>query len=89
MVDKRKNTRAYVKANPDIPLYEELPVGNRRNNTKKKGEAIHTWKPRENVHSNPLYHAASRETSSMSSESKNTRLFSRTFSTPLYADQDF
>ena len=86
MADKRKNTRAYVKENLDIPLYKELHVVNRRNNTKKKGEAIHTWKPRENVHSDHLYHNNSRETSSLSSESENTRLFSRTFSTPLYAN---
>ena len=89
MADKRKNTMAYVKANPDIHLYKELPIVNRRNNTKKKGEVVHTWKPRDNVHSNPLYHNTIRETSSLSLESKNTRLFSGTFSTPLYANQDF
>ena len=89
MVDKRKNTRAYVKGNLDIPLYEELPIVNRRNNSKKKDEAMHTWKPRDNVHSNPLYHNTSRETSSLSSKSENTKLFSGTFSTPLYANQDF
>ena len=89
MANKRKNTRSYVKANLDIPLYEELLVGKKRNNTKKKGEAIHTWKPRENIRSNPLYHNSSRETSSLSSKSKNTRLFNGIFSTPPYANQDF
>ena len=88
MADKRKNTKDYVKENLDIPLYEELFVVNRRNNTKKKGEVVHTWRPKDNVHSNPLYHNTNRETS-LSSNSENTRLFSGTFSTHLYANQDF
>ena len=64
MADKRKNAKAYVKANPDIPMYEELPLVNKRNKTKEKVKTMHTWKPRDNVHSNPLYHNTSQETSS-------------------------
>ena len=50
---------------------------------------MHTWKPRDSVHYNPLYHYTSRETSSLSLESKNTRLFSETFTMHLYANQEF
>ncbi len=70
-------------------MYEELHLLTRRNNNKKKGKVVHTWRPRDSVHDNPLYQNKSRETSSISSKSNNTKIFSGTFSTSLYANQDF
>ena len=36
MADKRKNTRAYTRDNPDIPLYTDFPQGGRKYQGKKK-----------------------------------------------------
>ena len=36
MANKRKNTRAYTRANPDVPMYTNLPQGGRNNLNKKK-----------------------------------------------------
>ena len=64
MTDRKKNTRAFTKTNPDVPLYGELPPITRKNNNKKKGEAIHTWRPRKNTHDNSSTHYTDRRTSS-------------------------
>ena len=42
MTDRKKNTRAFARTNPDVPLYGELPTVTRKNNNKKKEDAIHT-----------------------------------------------
>ena len=89
MADRKKNTRAFAKTNPNIPLYCELPPVVRKNNNKKKGDAIHTWRLIENMHDNKSIHGIIKRTSSLSSKSENTRLFSGTFSTPFYLEQDF
>ena len=69
MTDKKKTTRAFVKTNPDIPLYGELPPVVRKNNNKKRGDAVHTWRPIENTHDNNSIHGTIKRTSSLSSES--------------------
>ena len=46
MADRRKNTRAYTRANPYIPMYTDLPQGGRRNLNKKKEDPNPTWKTR-------------------------------------------
>ena len=89
MADRKKNTRAFAKTNSDIPLYGELPPVVRKNNNKKKGDAIHTWRPIENDHDNNFVHGTIKRTSSLSSESENTRLFSSTFFAPFYVEQNF
>ena len=90
MAEKRKNTRSYAKANLDVPLYEELPPPGTKNTAKKKGEFVHMWRLRENVHNNPQYHPTiERETSLLSSKSQTTNLFGGIFSIPFQADQDF
>ena len=89
MAYRKTNTIAFVKKNPNIPLYGELPLVVRKNNNKKKGYAIHTWRPIENTHDNNSIHGTIKRTSSLSFESENTRLFSCTFSAPLYVEQDF
>ena len=89
MIHKKKTTRAFVKTNPGIPLYSELSLVVRKNNNKKRGDVVHTWRPIENTHDNNLVHSTIKRTSSLSSESKNTRLFSGTFSAPFHIEQDF
>ena len=49
MDDRRKNTRAYVRENLEIPLYTKLENVAKKFLPKKKGESSHTWKPRDNV----------------------------------------
>ena len=42
MADKRKNTRAYIRANPIVPLYNDFPQGGRKN-LKKKNVGTNKW----------------------------------------------
>lgn len=55
MANKRKNTRAYMRANPDVSMYTDLPQGCRKNQNKKKTDPNPTWKPRGNVPINSCY----------------------------------
>ena len=84
MADRRKATRSYTEANFEVSLHEELPPVSRKNGYKKRGETGHTQRPRDNTHNNPQ---ANRETPSLSSKSKTTRLFGGIFSTPHQEDQ--
>ena len=69
MVDKRKNTRAYMRANPNVTMYTNLPQGGRKNLNKKKIGPNPTWKPRSNVSVNSPYQpVVGRESASLSSE---------------------
>ena len=70
MDDKRKNTRAYAKENPDVFIYDEFPLVTRKNNNNKKGEVMQTWRPRDSAHDNPSNHNTSKRTSYLSSKSK-------------------
>ena len=89
ITNRKKNTRAFAKTNLDILLYGELPPVVRKNNNKKKEDAVHTWRHVENAHDNNSVHGTIKRTSSLSFESENTRLFSGAFSTPFYVEQDF
>ena len=55
MADKRKNTRDYMRANPDVTMYTDLPQGGRKNQNKKKVEVNPTCKPRGSVLVNSQY----------------------------------
>ena len=84
MANKRKHTRAYTRANLDVPMYTDLPQGGRKNLNKKKADPNPTWKPRGSISVNSQYQLVGRrESSSLSSESENTRLLGGIFSTPL------
>ena len=48
MADRRKNTRAYTRANRDIPMYTDLPHGGRKNLNKKKVDTNPTCQTRGN-----------------------------------------
>lgn len=83
MVDKRKNTRAYMRANPNVPMYADLPQGGRKNLSKKRMGPNPKWKTRGSVSINSQYQpVVGRESSSLSSESETTRLLGGIFSTP-------
>ena len=87
MADKRKNTRVYTRANHDIPLYIDLPQGGRKNQGKKKVDLNPTWEPRSNTSVYPQYQpVVGRKSSSLSFESKTTRLLGGIFSTPVQED---
>ena len=49
MVDRRKNTRAYKRANPNVSMYTDLAQGGRRNLNKKKANPNPTWKTRGSI----------------------------------------
>ena len=83
MADRRKNTRAYTRANLDIPMYTDLPQGGRKNLNKKREDPNPTWKTRGSISVNSQYQPVARRESSLSSESKNTRLLGGIFITPL------
>ena len=90
MADKRKNTRAYMRANPNVPMYTDLPQGGRKNQNKKRIDPNPTWKPRGNAFINSQYQLVlGREYSSLSFESKTTRLLGSIFSTPLPDERVF
>ena len=90
MANKRKNTRAYIRANLDVLMYTDLPQGGRKNLNNKKIDPNPTWKPRSNVSVNSPYQPmVGRESASLSSESKNTRLLEGLFSTPLIDERFF
>jgi hypothetical protein len=90
MADKRKNTRAYTRVNPDIPMHIYLPQAGRKNLNKKRIDPNPTWKPRSNVSVNSPYQlVVGRESSSLSSGSENTRLLGGLFSTPLQDESIF
>ena len=72
MADRRKNTRAYTRANPNIPMYTNLPQGGRRNLNKKKAYPNPTWKARGSISVNSQYQPVARRESLLSSELKNT-----------------
>ena len=55
MDDKKKNTRAYMRANPNVPMYIDLPQGGQKNLNKKRADSNPTWKPRSSVSVNSLY----------------------------------
>ena len=93
MADRRKNTRAYTRANFDVPMYTDLPRGGRKNLNKKKADPNPTLKIRGNTSVNSQYQAVPRRESSLSSESENIRLLGGIFSTPIpdektYQDKD-
>ena len=93
MANRRKNTRAYTRANPGIPMYTNLPQGGRKNLNKKRVDPNPTWKTRGSISVNSQYKPIARRESSLSSKSKNTRLLGGIFSTPLldertYQDKD-
>ena len=72
MDDKRKSTRAYVRANIDIPLYTNLPYGVRKN---QKVDTNPSWKPRGSTLVNSQYKTfVGSKYSSLSSELETTRL---------------
>ena len=74
MVDMRKKTRAYTRANPNIPMYANFPQGGRRNLNKKNANPNPnpTWKKKGSNLVNSQYQLAARRESSLSSESENT-----------------
>lgn len=82
MTDKRKNTRAYTRVNPNVPMYTDLPQVGRKNLSKKRMDTNPTWKPRGNVSVNSLQPMVGRESSSLSSKSETTRLLGGIFITP-------
>ena len=43
MDDRRKNTRAYTRDNPDVAICTDLPHGGRKNLNKKKVDPNPTW----------------------------------------------
>ena len=83
MADGRKNTRAYTRANPDIPMYTNLPQGGRRNLNKKKADPNPTWKTKGSISVNSQYQPVARRGSSLSSELENTRILGGIFR-PLF-----
>ena len=90
IADKRKNTRAYTRANLDVPMYNDLPQGGRKNFNKKKADPNPTWKPRGRVSVNSQYQPmVGREYSSLSYESKTTRLLVGIFSTPIPDERNY
>ena len=72
MADRRKNTRAYTRANPNIPMYTDLPQGGRRNLNKKKANPNPTWKTKGSNSVNYQYQPVARRESSLSFKSDNT-----------------
>ena len=52
MAKKRKNTRAYTRANPDVPMYIDQPQGGRKNLNKKRADPKPTWKIRGSISMN-------------------------------------
>ena len=84
MIDRRKNTRAYMKENLEVPLYTELPHDGRKNKPIKKGDPNCTLEPTDNATTHFKYHhVMDRESSSLNFESENSRLLGEIFRTPL------
>ena len=91
--NRRKNKRAYTRANPNVPMCTDLPHGGRKNLNKKKLDQNSSWKTRGSTSINSQYQLVARRESSLSSESENTRLLGGIFSTPIldertYQDKD-
>ena len=72
MADRRKNTRAYTRANPNIPMYTDLPQGGRKNLNKKRVDPNPMWKTRGSISMNSQYQLVARRECSLSYESENT-----------------
>ena len=79
MTEKRKNTRAFTKNHPEIPLLAELPLGVKRNQNKKRFDSS-TWVPRSNLSPQSLCHPIEEgEFSSKSTKSEGVALLGETF----------
>lgn len=88
MAEKKKNTRAFTKNHPEIPLLSELPPGVKRNQNKKRSDSS-TWVPRSNLSPQSFSHPIEdREFSSNSTESEAVALLGKTFSAPSKKFQD-
>ena len=88
MAEKRKNTRAFTKNHPEIPLLAKLPSRVKKNQNKKRSDSS-TWVPRSNLSPQSLCHPIEeREFSSNSTESEAAALLGETFSAPSKNFQD-
>ena len=87
MADKRKNTRAYTRANPNVPLYTDFHQGGRKNQGKKKADPNLIEKPRDNTSVYPSYQpVVGRESSLLSFELETMRFLGGIFSTLVQED---
>ena len=90
MDHKRKNIRAYTRANLEVTLYTDLPKGSRKNLNKKKIALNPTWKPSGSLSVKSQYQPmVGRESSLLSSKLETTRLLGVIFSTSLQEEREY